>query len=269
MVQRTFYALPSEAPPEVPEWEPAPDDVHTLKWGYNLADLERLARFATRRSWGRHLDDRTRYETAWSAIAETLYSATTAPAPGDLMSAAHTAIAIHAQDELHHLGIDFRTGSMPRFAAYWEHTARSSPSPERGVVDRHALWQIWPHLTGRHRDVLLAHAAADGWRAAAASLGMNEGTFAGLLSTARKQFLALWHEGEQPSLPWHLKAGERKQNAIDSHGKPRITAAQLETIRDRRHAGDKLAAIAADYGVTESSISRLLSGARRPAPDPS
>lgn len=203
MVQLTYY--PSRETSEGTQaWQPAPDDVHTLRYGYNLADLDRLARIAMSRSIGQILDPHLRYELAWSGIVDFLYSAETPPEPVDLIGAGHREILTHLRYLRHDRGIDSRDphkGSK-RFAAYWEWAARRVPSHEDKVVDRTALWQIWPLLTDGQRRVLAALAACGTYQEAARSLGLTTGGFVSSVVAARRAFLKLWHEGETPSRVW-------------------------------------------------------------------
>lgn len=204
MVQRTFYALPSEAPPEEPEWEPPPDDVHTLRHGYNLADLDALARASTHRIWGISLDFLTRFEVARSAIAEHLYAAEERPDPGDLVYAGAAAVARHAQDEQRHHGIGrgYNAGFSPKFTVYWDWAATVQHGFETSVIERVTFWQIWEQLGDQHRKVFAALAAHGTYQAAADACGTTYETFCHSISRARSRFLLLWHEGEEPSRPW-------------------------------------------------------------------
>lgn len=202
-MQLTYYVAPwDRGESDEPGWTPAPDDVHTLRYGYNLADLEKATRLALWRVVGGHLDYRTRYDLAWSAITEALYSAAEPPTPADLVAAGQAAIARHVRIDMRHRGVQFGGRTGPRFATYWMGLSSRTPSPEDRVVDAVALWQIWPHLTNRQREALLALAAHEDYRAAAAALGVAPGTYKVLIGTARRRFLALWHEGEAPSRPW-------------------------------------------------------------------
>lgn len=283
MTQKTYYELPGDAV-EMPTWEPAATDTHTLRHGYNLADLNRLTRMSIARVYGLSLDYRTRYELAWSAIAEALYAAEAAPEPNDLVLAGQAVVSASLYDEMHHHGYDHNRGGgpMPKFAAYRE-SARCHPGPEHGVVERAALWQIWEQLSDAHREALHALAVCDDYRAAAALLGKSYTAFAMTISRARGAFLQLWHEGEKPSRPWgfdrrrtsddrtqstthFLRRRHRLRQGI-TQVRRRITASQLAEIRTRRDAGDTLAQIADDTGFSASYISRLLTGVKQPAPD--
>lgn len=207
MAQLTYFVAPWDRQDDQhAAWTPAPGDIHTLRHGYNLADLQQLTRFALRRVYGGSVDYRARHDVAWSAIAEALYAAPAdqSPTPTDLVDAAQRAMAQHVRDDMRHHGRDrHHPGQvMPMFASYWEGMQGRSPSPEGRVVEKTALWQIWPCLTDREREVLLALAAHENYRAAAEALGANPATFNVNVSKARKRFLALWHEGEIPSKPW-------------------------------------------------------------------
>lgn len=283
MVQRTFYDLPAEAPAET-AWEPAPGDAHTLRFGYNLADLDRLTRMSIARVYGLTIDARTRYEIAWSAIAEHLYDADAAPTPGALVVAGQNAVSGHLEDEMRHHGYDHNRGggTKPRFAAFWEGFLRQ-PDPANGVVERVALYQIWAQLPDTHREVLHALAVADDYRAAARMLGKSYGAFVTAVNRARHAFYELWHEGEEPSRPWGFdrrsatggRAGSttyflrqrQRQRQGTSSGRRRITASQLDAIRERRAAGDTLAQIAEDVKFSKSYLSRLLNGVLQPVED--
>lgn len=203
MVQRTYYPATVPTEPELPGWEPVLADAHTLRHGYNLADLNRLTRRALWRS-GLFLDFQTRYDLAWSAIAEYLYATVEPPHPVELIRVGQSAITTHLRSHMHDHGVDHHDPDkgMPRFAAYWEWAARNTPSPETWVVERTALWQIWPRLTPGHRRVLAALATHGTHQAAADALGMNRGSFNGAVSRARREFYGFWHEGEKPARVW-------------------------------------------------------------------
>jgi DNA-binding CsgD family transcriptional regulator len=205
MVQMTYYPATAPSVAAEPAWEPAPDDVHTLRHGYNLADLDQLARKAVWRVWGLTLDYNTRYELAWSAIADHLYAAERPPTPPDLIWVGQDAIGTEVRDTMHHHGVDriARGGDTMRgFVAFWETAIRHTSSPENGVVERAALWQIWPHLTEAQRRALLALAAHGTYQAAAASMGITYKTFKQHIGNGRNRFLDLWHEHEAPSRIW-------------------------------------------------------------------
>lgn len=217
--------------PDSDTWEPGPDDIHSLRFGYNLADIDRLARMSLRRVWGIHLDYSTRYELAWEAIAERLYAAPEhePPDPSDLIRAGQDAIAAHVNSEQQQHGYDRATGGgMPRWAAYW-HGQRPVREPETGLIERLALWQIWPELTPRQRQAFLALAACGTRAAAAESLSISPRTFAHHLEAGRRRFLALWHEHETPPGFW---GSDRR---VYRAGGQQVTVSARKTAKAVRH----------------------------------
>jgi hypothetical protein len=228
-VQLTYYE--DGAAREREAWEPQRGDVHTLRFGYNLADLDKLTRAALWRIWGIHLDYRSRYELAWSAIAECLYAAPGGhpPAPRDLICAGQDAIAAYVDSEQRHHGWDRETGrEMPRWAAYW-HGQRPVREPEAGLIERMALWQVWPQLTEAQREAFLALAACGTYDAAADSLGVTPKTLRNRLYAGRRRFLALWHEHETAPRFWG--SGRRVYRA----GGPQVAVSARKTAKAIRH----------------------------------
>jgi hypothetical protein len=295
--------------------------------GYTLRDLEQLTRTVLRMDrWYVAGDLDERYNAVWCGIVERLLTAEEPPTRRELLNAGTRANDARVLDEMRTHGRSTHVVGqpMPRFHAYW--CPANPPSPETGVVERLATQQIWPRLTPRQQQALTALAALEDYQAAADHLGVTPGTYNVLGSTARRRFLAWWHEGEAPSRVWgrdgrvgrrtaataparkrrpatravvrrtgrpkrelvHGRAstytnhgcrcGPCTQAATDdarerSHAggttpRRRITVSQLAAIRTRKENGETLTSIAADLGFTDSYISRLLSGKRRPAPDP-
>lgn len=206
--------------------------------GYSLNAIDRLARTAAACApGGRILDPSDRYHAAWSAIAETLATATEPPTRSDLFAAGANAVSRAGQDYRHTWGMT-RTwasseGDIAGYRRYWELARRTTASPEEPVVDRTALTQIWPCLSLTHQQVLWALAVHDGdHRAAATSLGKTLLTYRSHLKNARAAYRALWHEHETPSRMWG-KSGQQG----------RRTAAQ--TLVNRRQQRARRAAAAA------------------------
>jgi hypothetical protein len=202
-------------------------DIHELRHGYNLADLERLAALAVGAAFARAMDYRDRYDAAWFAIVEALYVAKERPEPWSLKQVGSRAVNRLAQDHGRMWGFDRGNPdggyeSMRGFLKYWELDRRACSSHEGSVVDRVALWQIWPTLSATHRSVLLAMAAHRDQATAASGLGKSYATIGSHLCDARRKFFALWHEGEKPSRLWAKTHGRRGRH----------TATQ--TLRNRR-----------------------------------
>lgn len=210
-----------------------------IRYGYTLGDLDRLARSSVGTAWARGVDYRDRYDAAWHAIAELLYSADERPTPRDLKVAGTTAVNQLGQDEARHHGFDRHnpdagTEGRPRFQRYWTLLGRATPSPEDRIVDRLALAQIWPALSRTHRRTLLALAVHDDHVLAAAAIDRNSITYRAHLKNARAAYRALWHEGETPSRMWGRSmgslAGQRTATQVlaQRHHRRTRTAAREE-----------------------------------------
>lgn len=215
--------------------------VMELKYGYTLADLHAIARLAVHTAGPAATDWRDRYETAWSAIAEHLYTAPHWPTRHALTQAGQLAI-YRAVDEHQQAygyyrrktdGIQHGVASSPAYRTYWWDVcgALPVPSPEGRIVERAALGQILPMLTAGQREALAALAVCGTYQDAAAMLGKSYGAFTSLIATGRRRFLRLWHEGEAPSRPWGC---DRRADRGDNHR----SASRTLTLR-RRAAADR------------------------------
>lgn len=215
-------------------------DVHELRFGWNLADIDRLARIAVSSSWGSGWSRSELYEAAWPAIAEAIYSAPddSPPTARELIWAGQDAMSVQVREDLHAHGYD-RHGPgqfMARFDAYWAGSAHAG-SPEPGIVERVALWQIWPCLTGRQRDALLAVATAGTYQGAAASLGIAQKSLQNNLLSARRRFLEMWHEHETPSGFWG--SNRLVYRAADAAPVSQTGRKAMKAVRHRKPAAPK------------------------------
>ena len=176
-----------------------------LRHGYTLDSLTRLAHFAARRKrWHGGTGLPVRFEVAFSGMAEHLYAAEAPPAVGELIEAGWRAIAGHAGAERQFLGRahDGPHGPGQKFERYWRQVAAPAGSPEEKVIERLALATIWPCIRPANRDALAALAAHGDYQRAADALSISYAAFKSRISEGRREFLALWHDGEAPSRPW-------------------------------------------------------------------
>lgn len=199
---------------------------HTcLRYGYTIADLQRLARLvAATTPTGTGYTDR--YAEAYSAIAEHLYASTERPDDHDLVHAGRDAVLTEKRRLLRQHGYAAPTdraeggvGTGPRFVAYWDWAAQPTPSPENKVVDRVAVGQIMPLLMPKELAAVNALAAFGDHQSAAAALGMNYKQFCDNLNRGRRRFLTWWHEGEVPSRPW---TSDRRDGGADARDGRRV-----------------------------------------------
>jgi hypothetical protein len=216
-----------------------------LRHGYTLADLHGLARLAVHTAGTMASDWHDRYETAWSAIAEHLYTAEHWPPRHDLVRAGQLAIYAVVDDERQAYGYYRRKTdgaehgafSSPAFRTYWWELSGAAHSPESRIVEAYALSQILPALTPGQTEAIAALAAHGDWHRAAAALGMTYSAFRSQVAKGRLRFFALWHEGEAPSRVWGCdrRAG---RTAADS----RTGGTALDAIKRRARAARKAAA---------------------------
>lgn len=97
------------------------------------------------------------------------------------------------------------------------------------------------------------------------------------LTLADIEGVVIRHRCDNPPCinPEHLEPGTQKDNMHDkvlrgrnrsaygeTNGKTRLTAEQVRTIRQRRAEGHRLKVLAAEYGVTTATISRISTGKR-------
>lgn len=220
-----------------------------LRYGYTLRDVQDIALYAARTSYGRSSSLEERLRAAWSGVVEYLYAADYWPSRDKLADAGRREVTRDQRAEWHHYGKSMHrpyeySRTMSAFQRYWCLMEKPYPAPDGAVVERLAVAQILPLMSPRERDVLLALAAYDTHQQAAAALGMNRGAFSSSLSYARRRFLALWHEGESPSRIWRI---DRRVNAYGEVSN-RTSAATLRSQR-RGYARTRAAAKAADRAV--------------------
>jgi hypothetical protein len=234
--------------------------------GYTLHDLDHITRLVLRLDrWHNATDLDDRHDTIRFAITEHLLTATEPPTRSALFTTGVAASDARVRDEMRTHGRCTRNigQPMPRFHAYWN--PANPPSPEARVVDRAALDQIWPQLRPREQHALTALAATGDYEKAAAALGVTTGTFRVLISSGRRRFLTWWHEGETPSRLWRTDRRVRSRDGRDHLGRQRLTAAQIDTYRERHQAGETFTALAAECGLTPHALSALVRGKTKPA----
>jgi hypothetical protein len=237
---------PKSAPrPDRRPWgvtsRPLPCEANSLEpvlaHGYTVADVDALARKAARASRWAFPWFAERHDLAWFAIIEHLLTTDQTPEFWSLVNHGENAITAHVEREGRCRGVylaDSRVPvgtSMPRFWRYWTSASQPIRSPEDAVVELAALAQIWPRLTPSRQRVLLALATHDDYQQAADSLGKPYHSFVSTISTARKQFLRLWHQHETPRASW----GRDRRNHDSTQRTNSITAATIRR-RERRRA---------------------------------
>ena len=202
--------------------------------GYCYRDVRKLAGYAAHRShWVRAMPAQDRFDLAVSAIAEFVLAAEQRPAPSELVTVGVQAInkdmvaRLRQEGTSYHKPHDPLGPNMANFCVYWWPYIAHVASHENGIVEKIAMSQILPQLKPADRDVIVALAVHGTYGKAAASLGKTHRAFVSHLSRARKQFLGLWHEEEQPSRIWGI-------DFFGIEGYERDESITVRTLRQRK-----------------------------------
>lgn len=169
--------------------------------GYTMDDLDRLAKTAAGLAPAYGLDGLTRYQTAWSAIAEHLITADQPPTRRELVGVGWQAINQELTACMHARG--YRDGhahngpaSSPRYVTYWHQTGEESAVDR--LVDHLAAVQIGDRFTLAEGRALEALARYGDYATAAAALDMPYQRFHRHVSQARRRFRRHWYAPETP-----------------------------------------------------------------------
>lgn len=190
--------------------------------GYTMRDLDRLAATACTYDRSMASDATTRYEIAWSAIAEALCTADEPPQWHDLFTIGWRAIYAEVREMRHLFGQRDKDGtnevaSSQRFRQYW---TLPPVRPDEGIAERMAVPQVLAVLTETEREAVVALAVHDDYQAAADSLGLKYTAFTVRMSSARKRFRAHWYA---PETAPPVKGTDRR---VGSRTKPLSTHCQ-------------------------------------------
>jgi DNA-directed RNA polymerase specialized sigma24 family protein len=202
-----------------------------VRYGYTLADIDAIAKYATRiNPWYRDMDVTSRYEAAYDAIVELLLTSEDAPQRYELKAAGRTACDHWARSHLAQDGWTraYGRGTSHGFQRYW--WQRDTPSFDERVVEELAVTQIWGTLTVTQQRALSTLAAAGDYTLTAESLGISYGTAKKHISDGRKCVRALWLEHETPRRMWgnDRRAG-RKGDGGNANGLTGTRALALRT----------------------------------------
>jgi hypothetical protein len=268
---RCWTATPPPRPePETRRPEPPPatratnSETH-VRHGYDLAAIDHLTRLTLRMDrWHTAGDIDDRFDAVRHAIVVHLLTAEEPPHRADLLATGTRASDDHVRDDMRTHGKDTNGPGlpMPSFYRYWGPTRGTSP--ETRVVERHAPAQIWPLLRPSEQRALSALAATGDYELAAEACGVTVNTFRVLVSTGRRRFLALWHEGEEPSTVWRTDRRVRSRDGRDHLGRQRLTTSQVDGYRERYQAGETLRSLGCEAGLSATGMSRLIRGVTKP-----
>lgn len=166
--------------------------------GYTMRDLDRLAAAACVYDRSMASDATTRYDVAWSAIAEALCAAEEPPERHELITVGWRAIYAEVREMRHMFGHRDKDGtnevaSSQRFRQYW---TLPPERPEEGAAERMAVPQVLAVLKEHERDAVVALAVHNDYQAAADALGIKYSTFTQRMTTARRTFRTYWYAPE-------------------------------------------------------------------------
>jgi hypothetical protein len=226
--------------------------------GYSFQDVRKLAGYAAHRShWVRAMPAQDRFDLALSAIAEFLVAAEDRPAEQEMAIIGVQAINKDMIARMRHEGSSYdkprdpQGPNMDNFCIYWWPYTSHVASHENGIVEKVALAQILPRIKPVHREALLTLAMQGTYDKGAAAIGISRVAFKNLVYRARKEFLGLWHEGEQPSRIWG-------KDCFGIEGYERDESITVRTLRQRkRRQRKKREELCPRYGEHLSSSSSI------------
>jgi len=207
--------------------------VTELPHGYTLRDLDAMARAACVADRSMASDVRTRYQTAWSAIALALVEAPYWPRRERLVQIGWQAIYAEVRAMHHTYGVS-RSGergdvaSGPRFQEYWWH---GTTSFEDDLAERLSVYPCLETLTPAEREAVAALAAFDDYSLAASALGIEYKALVARLRSARRRFRRRWYYPEIPPAP---KGTDRRVGAIGKELSAHCTAGHEWTPENTR-----------------------------------
>ncbi|GAA5153804.1 hypothetical protein GCM10023340_36380 [Nocardioides marinquilinus] len=175
----------------------------TLAHGITMAEVEILTRAAVKRfpRSTDSIDPTDRWDAAWFAIIELIYTTTEKPTGFSLICAGMDAISNEVTKRRSMMGYSRKYGeaaSGPNFVTYWmPHPAAGDGFSDR-LIERLALPKVMAELTAEEYEVIAALAIFGTQIAAAEALGLKYGTFTNRLHKARARAQQLWFEHETP-----------------------------------------------------------------------
>lgn len=213
-------------------WAGAPAD-QVLRFGFTVADVERVTvSVVCQNSWAQGLDRDDRFEAAWGAVVELLYSSESAPSRDELYNAARRGLNLLREQDLHARGFASRSYSCgaataPRFLRFWQNIPGEPVADQ--VSEQVAVGQVLAMLTDQQRAVLWALANQGDYQSAQAATGLSKAEFFKRLSEARIAFLACWHQDETPQ----PRRGRDHRAGWSVANQPHVVQAASDTAKGR------------------------------------
>lgn len=177
----------------------------TLAHGYTMADLESIARHATRIRANRMIDPEEALAVAWHGAVVALYKAEVEPARHDLVEAGLEALSFELGRLRSHYGMQYANGERLQFGGganfkkYWAARPDTDDRFTERIAERLALPAVLSVLTSRQYEAIATLAAFDNdMHAAAEADGSTYQAFRKNVLQARRRLQAVWFEHETP-----------------------------------------------------------------------
>lgn len=194
--------------------------MNDIRFGYSMRDIDEMARSACVADRSMASDMHTRFDVAWSAIAEHLCAADQVPELADLVRVGWQAIYSEVRAMRHTFGQvrddpNAEVASGTRFVQYWH---MPPVHADEGLVERLAAQQILDTLGDVYREAVVALAVHDDYGRAADALGLKYSTLTMRISVARKEFRHLWFAPEPaPSITGTDRRIGSRTKALRTH----------------------------------------------------
>ena len=177
-------------------------EVAEVRWGYTMADLDRLARRVynkTRRSY--LFDQADHYSAAWFGITEHLFDAVEYPSERDLIDAGVERVGEESRANRQFYGInpEGEDGIGPRFGTYWRPQAARTDGFTDRIDDREALPRVLEVLNLDLYEAIVTLAAYGNVAEAAKALGLEYRLYYKRIERARAKLIAAWFAPEHPA----------------------------------------------------------------------
>lgn len=170
----------------------------SLVHGYTMADLHKMSLYHAKRMAFMGGDFSDRYEAAWFAVAELLYSSGREPTREEMHNTAKNGIRLWRAEELRHAGLRGDGEERPAMQKFWGPVIAPRDDFTDQLTEVMALPQVLGQLTDLQYEAIAALAVHGSQRAAAEALGVNPQTFQDRVGKARKKVTELWFAPEHP-----------------------------------------------------------------------
>ncbi|GAB7003911.1 hypothetical protein JCM18899A_13830 [Nocardioides sp. AN3] len=171
----------------------------TVAHGYTMAEIDSITQqaiYGYKWTWT-VLDASDRWDCAWHAIVELLYSTTEKPTRWSLVNAAQKAITAEVNAYFRHHGIS-KDEEAPNHGKFWRPIVGPRPDFTDGLAERLALPQVLGQLTDLQYEAIATLAIHGTIKNAAAASGVPYAIFIQRVKAARRVALEAWFAPETP-----------------------------------------------------------------------